>query len=127
MTECGKAADLEPVRVEAEKLIVECAGDVEPQRAKRVGRYARFVEREQFWRDGGAARKVGGLEAALDDAVQRLADEHDGDTALFANDHVAVAGTIFPHGRSSRANRSEGSSVGKAGVCQVRFRVWPSK
>src|SRR3546814_19191437 len=77
MTECGKAADLEPVRVEAEKLIVECAGDVEPQRAKRVGRYARFVEREQFRRDGGAAQKVGGSEAAPDDAVPRLADERD--------------------------------------------------
>src|SRR3546814_16096784 len=90
MTECGKAADLEPVRVEAEKLIVECAGDVEPQRAKRVGRYARFVEREQFRRDGGAAQKVGGIEAAPDDAVQRLEDERDRDTALFYPAHVEI-------------------------------------
>src|SRR3546814_15442477 len=70
MTECGKAADLEPVRVEAEKLIVECAGDVEPQRAERVGRYERFVEREPLRRDGGPARKVGGSGAPPDAARQ---------------------------------------------------------
>src|SRR3546814_14633299 len=104
MTECGKAADLEPVRVEAEKLIVECAGDVEPQRAKRVGRYARFVEREQFRRDGGAAQKVGGIEAAPDDAVQRLAGERDRDTALFDTEQLAVPGKIFHQGRCRMDN-----------------------
>ena len=58
MTQQCEAADLHATRIQTEELVIEFAGNCQPQRGKRLGRHASMRNAEQFVRDARSVQET---------------------------------------------------------------------